>query len=326
MTELKSCFVISPIGDENTQVRHRSDQVLKHIIRPAAKEAGYNAKRADEIDKPGLITSQVIQCVISDPLVIADLTGMNPNVFYELAIRHAIRKPLVQLIQKGERIPFDVAATRTIHVDHQDLDSVDAAKKQIIAQIQELEASPEVTETPISVSMDLQILRQSDDPEDRSFAEIISELTDLKATTSKIEEQLENYDPSLSRNFLSKLERYTYEGRRADRRSPRMMLEFIDEVVFSSEMPMSLVVAVVTSMFRDSAPWLYMLGTELHQKLATGSKERARKTIRDFTYLSEMTVQSSAFREMMEFRGEEEYFLLRKSLDMLLERLHQEVT
>jgi hypothetical protein len=95
--------------------------------------------RADEIDKPGIITSQVIQHVVNDALVIADLTERNPNVFYELAIRHALRKPLVQLIKKGEAIPFDVAGTRTIYVDHRDLDSVETARNEIIEQIKTLE-------------------------------------------------------------------------------------------------------------------------------------------------------------------------------------------
>src|SRR3989339_2254786 len=100
MSEQKSCFVIAPIGEPDSDTRKRSDQVLKHIIRPAVEACGYKAVRADEIDKPGIITSQVIQRVVDDPLVVADLTESNPNVFYELAIRHALRKPLIQLIQK----------------------------------------------------------------------------------------------------------------------------------------------------------------------------------------------------------------------------------
>lgn len=54
------CFVNAPIGSDGSDVRRRSDQVLRHIIRPAVDECGYRAVRADEIAKPGLITSQVI--------------------------------------------------------------------------------------------------------------------------------------------------------------------------------------------------------------------------------------------------------------------------
>jgi hypothetical protein len=92
--DTKVCFVIAPIGTEGSDVRVRSDQVLKHIITPAARECGYEPIRADQISEPGLITSQVIQHIVQDPLVIADLTGRNPNVFYELAVRHAIKNRL----------------------------------------------------------------------------------------------------------------------------------------------------------------------------------------------------------------------------------------
>src|SRR6266567_4437246 len=162
--EKKTCFAIAPIGDPDSETRKRSDQVLRHVIRPAATACDYTAVRADEIDKPGMITSQVIQHIVTDPLVIADLTERNPNVFYELAVRHALRKPLVQLIRKGDAIPFDVAGARTIHVDHHDLDSVETAKNEIIDQIKALEKDPSDLETPISVSLDLQLLRQSERP------------------------------------------------------------------------------------------------------------------------------------------------------------------
>jgi len=58
---------------------------------------------------------QVYERLVSADLVIADLSGGNPNVFYELAVRHMTRKPFVQLLIKGEALPFDVAPERTVH-------------------------------------------------------------------------------------------------------------------------------------------------------------------------------------------------------------------
>jgi hypothetical protein len=183
MAENKICFVISPIGELNSDTRRRSDQILRHVISPAAKECGYEAIRADQIAEPGLITSQVIQHVVSDPLVIADLSERNANVFYELAVRHAIKKPLVQIVNKGETLPFDIAGTRTISVDHRDLDSVEAAKNEIINQIKSLETSSSEIDTPISVALDLKVLRQSENPEQRSLADILGSIADLQRTT-----------------------------------------------------------------------------------------------------------------------------------------------
>lgn len=187
----KKCFVIAPIGEPKSETRKRSDQILKHIINPATKECGYKAIRADQISEPGRITSQVIQRIIDDPLVIADLTGKNPNVFYELAIRHAIRKPFIQLIDKKEQLPFDVADMRTIQVDHHDLDSVEESKKQIINQIRSLEKNSSNLETPISTSLDLQLLRSSDSPEQRSMAEVIPMIQVLTKKVSAVESNIE---------------------------------------------------------------------------------------------------------------------------------------
>lgn len=188
------CFVISPIGEAESETRKRSDQVFKHVIAPAVLELGYQAIRADHISEPGMITSQIIQHIVDDPLVVADLTDRNPNVFYELAIRHAIRKPLVQIIRKGDTIPFDVAGTRTVHVDHRDLDSVDAARTEIKAQIRSLEADSSKLETPISVALDLQVLRASSNPERRSMGDVLAAVTEMRSSLGAIEEQLKRSD------------------------------------------------------------------------------------------------------------------------------------
>lgn len=185
----KICFVIAPIGAEGSTDRVRSDQVLKHIITPAAFECGYDSLRADKISEPGLITSQVIQHIVTDPLVIADLSGHNPNVFYELALRHALKKPVVQIIQATEKIPFDLAASRTIFVDHHDLDSAAKAKEEIIKQIRSVEQNPTDVDTPISVAVELQSLRQSDNPLEKSNAEILTTLQALRNMVEELREE-----------------------------------------------------------------------------------------------------------------------------------------
>ena len=182
----KICFVVSPINDPDTPARKRSDQVLKYIIEPAVKERGYEAIRADKISSPGLITSQVIQHVVGDALVVADLTDNYPNVFYELAIRHAFRKPYIQLMLEGQKPPFDVAPVRTIFYNIHNLDSTDAAKKEIIGQIDAIEKPGATIENPISVAVDLQSLRKSGDPQQRSLADVLSGIADLKNMLAEI--------------------------------------------------------------------------------------------------------------------------------------------
>ena len=179
MNEQKSCFVIAPIGEIDSNTRIRSDLILKFLICPVAEDCGYAAVRADHISKPGLISPQVIECIAEADLVIADLTEGNPNVFYELAIRHAIRRPAIQLIEVGERIPFDLSAARTIQVDHKDLGSVDRAKSELRKQILAVERDDENVDNPISISLDLKALRISRDPGKRSIAGIGEEVVRL---------------------------------------------------------------------------------------------------------------------------------------------------
>lgn len=176
----KICFVISPIGSEGSEIRRRSDQVLRYIFGPAATKCGYKPVRADQISEPGIITSQVIQHVVDDPLVLADLTGHNPNVLYELAIRHAIKKPVVQVIAAGESLPFDVAASRTVFVDHHDLDSVSRAEVSIVEQIRAVERNAEDVDTPVSVAMRIQFLAQSDNPLEQNNATILAALQEIQ--------------------------------------------------------------------------------------------------------------------------------------------------
>jgi hypothetical protein len=77
---------------------------------------------------------------VDDDLVVADLTGQNPNVFYELAVRHAAGKPVVHLITSGESLPFDVANQRAIKYAL-DPDSLKKAREDLEAMVQAIEDS-----------------------------------------------------------------------------------------------------------------------------------------------------------------------------------------
>jgi len=68
--------------------------------------------RADQISSPGMIDAQIIRHLIDADLVIADLSGLNPNAFYEIGIRHMVAKPIIHMQLDGEVIPFDVMLYR----------------------------------------------------------------------------------------------------------------------------------------------------------------------------------------------------------------------
>ncbi len=264
MTELvkKACFVIAPIGEPESDTRKRSDQVLRHIIRPAVEGLGYLATRADEISQPGNITTQVIQRIIDDPLVIADLTERNPNVYYELAVRHAIRKPFVQIIQEGEEIPFDVAGTRTIFFNLQDPDRVANAKDEMTEQIRALEQDPSDLQTPITVSLDLQRLRGSDNPDVRSIADLVADFTEMRGTQSQ------NID-SLS----AKVDELSSAVRASQRRPITVDPSKSKILVEQQQYQYSFIILLAG--IRDIAPWIYEIGLEAFRKAIDGDIEKA---------------------------------------------------
>jgi hypothetical protein len=203
---LRTCFVIAPIGDEDSEFRAHSDSVLKHIVEPVAEKCGFSRpSRADQIGRPGQISNQIIDHLVNDDLVIADLSFHNPNVFYELAIRHALRKPIVQIIRKGDRIPFDVSPIRTIEFVL-DLDGVSRCKDELTKQINASIENPDDVDTPLTSSLNIQALRASEDPVGRGNAEILSVLQqlssrfdDLVAVMSEDDRQAEMRPRTLSR-------------------------------------------------------------------------------------------------------------------------------
>jgi nucleoside 2-deoxyribosyltransferase len=141
----KRVFVVSPIGAPGTDIYKRAAYALKFIFRRALPAPEWDVHRADEGKLSDSIGQHVIRSIVKADLVIADLTGHNPNVFYELAVAHAFKKPVVHLISKGERLPFDVFDQRTIHYDISDLESVEEAVDEVRAYAEEvLEKSAEV--------------------------------------------------------------------------------------------------------------------------------------------------------------------------------------
>ena len=106
--ETETCFIITPIGDDTSIIRRKTDGLINNVIRPVCEKLNFKAIPAHEIDKSGSITNQVIKLILDSKLVIANLTGLNPNVMYELAIRHAVGLPILCLAEKSTELPFDI--------------------------------------------------------------------------------------------------------------------------------------------------------------------------------------------------------------------------
>lgn len=174
----QTCFVISPVGDPGTDTDKRADQLFRYVIEPVVSGLGYATKRTVEMRLPGTITSQVLAAVADSDLVVADLTDGDASVFYELAIRHAAQRPVVQLIDAAQRPPFDLADVRTIYIDVHDLDSAEEAREQLKREIEA--AVTALVETPVAAARSMKALWESEEPAAPVLAEALSEIRALE--------------------------------------------------------------------------------------------------------------------------------------------------
>lgn len=149
------CFYISPIGEEDSEQRQHSDLFLNHLVEPALREFNLRIVRADQIGESGMISSQILEHILKSRLVIADLSFQNPNVFYELALRHACKLPIVQIIRKSDKIPFDVDQVRTVQVDNSGIYSLvprlETYRSEIATHVRQTLSNAESVTNPLTV-------------------------------------------------------------------------------------------------------------------------------------------------------------------------------
>jgi hypothetical protein len=172
------CFVVSAFGDTPTDVRFYA-QVLKYLIKPVL-EPGYDVKRADELNREGLITNQIIERLREDDLVIADYTGRNPNVFYEVAARHSFGKPIVHLCSDPGEIPFDVANQRAIPYSLLP-EPLEEAKLALGAAVKAIEdVDFRASTNPITSVVNVATLQQSAQLDVRETAAVLHAINELR--------------------------------------------------------------------------------------------------------------------------------------------------
>lgn len=121
-----TCFVLMPLAEEYKEV-------YEHAIAPAAKALGFDCHRADHASGPSAIISDIIKAIFAADVIIADVSGSNPNVFYELGIAHAIDNKTLVICEKTDRkLPFDLASYRVIFYHR----SIDGIEKDLRSKIE----------------------------------------------------------------------------------------------------------------------------------------------------------------------------------------------
>lgn len=183
------CFVIGPIGSEDSEARIHADWLYTGIIEPvfAADFPQFKLERADKIPTPGMVSAQIISRLYEAELVIADLSFHNANAFYEMAIRHNVGKPIIHMIRKNENIPFDVIPHRAIPFSVQRAQSLEEAKNALRPAIEQAIQAGFKPDNPITHALGQIKLQTTASPE---MKVITDEVAALRAQVNQLISQM----------------------------------------------------------------------------------------------------------------------------------------
>lgn len=149
---LYECFVIMPIGKEGTEERKQNDVIFFNIIKPSIENSGFNitCSHAGLIGTTGSIPAQIIEKLYKSDIVVADLRSHNPNVMWELGVRHAFLKRSILICSDMEEIKkiFDVSVFRVIPY-YTDGRSNQDFFKIICSCVQEIIVNPTKSDNPV---------------------------------------------------------------------------------------------------------------------------------------------------------------------------------
>lgn len=133
---LDSCFVMMPFGPW-------FDRYYQDIYAPAIKEAGFEPIRADELFSTGSVVEQIWEQIQKSKVLLADLSGKNANVFYELGLAHAAKKPVVFTSSLVDDVPFDLRHLRVIIYDIREPEWAPRLRKSIAEYLRNAMKEPE---------------------------------------------------------------------------------------------------------------------------------------------------------------------------------------
>jgi hypothetical protein len=201
----KTCFVVGPIGDPDSDARIHADWILEEIIQPVLSQfSEYTVIRADQIAPPGMIDAQVIQHLLDSDLVIADLSKENANAFYEIGIRHMAQKPVVHMQLVEEKIPFDVSLYRTLKFSRSRPSDLRKARDELKRTLEAVLAEDYKVDNPVTRARGQIKIEQEATPEQQIVLE------QLRAIQARLD-NLEDRPQLIRRRSPTKTETITVE-------------------------------------------------------------------------------------------------------------------
>ncbi|HEV2259713.1 MAG TPA: tetratricopeptide repeat protein [Streptosporangiaceae bacterium] len=188
-----------PFGGEDEERQKHFLGVYQTILAAAAQRAGYVPKRSDLGGGPGNITGGIILDLLNADVVIADLTGGNANVLFELGIRHVFRKNgTVHVVDSTRQIPFDIQQYRAIKYTT-DLADIPDVIDRIVDSIKQREEQVGLSDNPVHDTVpDLpNFIRDiSEAAQIKRMAELQATLERVQADNDRLTAKLLELDPA----------------------------------------------------------------------------------------------------------------------------------
>ena len=146
----KLIFVITPIGEKNSEKFKKYDAVFKTMIKPAVDnvDSSFKILRADHISQPGSFIKDILEHIQNAYIVIANLTDLNPNVFYELGVRHAISNRTIMITEDINSLPSDLKEYRAIPY-YPDITTIEEFKENLENTLNEIIKNPDKSDNPV---------------------------------------------------------------------------------------------------------------------------------------------------------------------------------
>lgn len=175
----KRCFLITPIGEAGSVHRKRADWIYRHV-QSVCSELNVEADRADMMPGTPMITNRIFEAINSSELCVADFSDLNPNVLYEVGVRHSFRMPIVHLAEEGTKLPFDNAQHDTIFYDLSDVGSVDRLKERLRASLIAMLEPSYQTSNPVTIALGMIEASRSGDSKDKLIAQMAERLSSIE--------------------------------------------------------------------------------------------------------------------------------------------------
>ncbi|OFV69409.1 hypothetical protein [Acetobacterium wieringae] len=197
----KTCFIITPVGGNDSEIRRHAKGVIEEVIIPVLESCGF--------EKPvpiyencisGSLVKTIVRSIYEADLVIANLTQQNPNVMYEVALRHSVAKPIIHISSEVENLPFDINSYNTIDY-RDDMLGANVLKEKLKNSIDAINFENPVISNPIIDNIAERVIK--DIPkEEVEYIKVFEELANsVQFLNRKIDSLAKNNDDRYEANL-----------------------------------------------------------------------------------------------------------------------------